>query len=76
MGNLFNKMIEGKQFNFQAIEFGEQSGYHVDVKDEHNMRREFRMLHENDRWQIEGEELPPWIYDNLHALIEAINEHE
>ena len=40
------------------------------------MRREFRMLHENDRWQIEGEELPPWIYDNLHALIEAINEHE
>ena len=76
MGNLFNKVIGGKQFNFQPIEFGEHSGYHVDVKDEQNMRREFRMLNENDRWKIEGEELPKWIYDNLDPLIKAINEHE
>jgi hypothetical protein len=32
MSNLFNKVINDKQFNFQPIEFGNQSGYHVDVK--------------------------------------------
>jgi hypothetical protein len=76
MGNLFSKEIDGKQFNFQAIEFGEQAGYHIDVKDEVGMRHEFRMLRENDQWKIEGEELPAWVNDHLNSLVEAINDHE
>ena len=76
MSNLFNKEVDGKQFNFQPLEFGNETGYHVDVKDEHGTRWEFRMLRKNDKWEIEGEDLPPWIYGTLEGLTNAINEHE
>ncbi|MEP6616561.1 MAG: hypothetical protein ABJA57_08285 [Ginsengibacter sp.] len=76
MANTFDKNISGKQFNFQGLEFGEQSGYHVDVKDEHGTRWEFRMLFTNENWNIQGEDLPGWIQSMAASLISAIKEHE
>jgi hypothetical protein len=80
MSNLFNKIINGKQFNFQPIEFGGQSGYHVDVKDEEGTRWEFSILQAdmNDRkkMKIEGIKLPSWIMDLQATLIKVINEQE
>ena len=77
MSNLFNKVIRGRQFNFQPIEFGDQSGYHVDVKDEEGTRWEFRMFPSIEHhWKIEGEKLPPWIIETEPELRRAINEHE
>ncbi len=81
MSNLFNKTIDGKQFNFQPIEFAGQSGYHVDVKDEEGTRWEFSILHAdaNDatRMKIEGpQQLPSWIMDQQATLIKTINEQE
>ena len=75
--NLFNKVINGRQFNFQPIEFGQESGYHVDVKDDEGTRWEFRMFHANEKqWQIHGEKLPSWIMHLEPAFGKAINEHE
>ena len=80
MSNLFNKVIEGRQFNFQPIEFGTTTGYHVDVKDEEGTRWEFSILHvdNNDgmKMKIEGTKLPPWIYNLQATLIKVINEQE
>ena len=59
MSNLFNKIVNGKQFNFQPFEFGTRSGYHVDVKDEEGTRWEFSMFHTNEKeLAIEGNNLP------------------
>jgi hypothetical protein len=41
MNNLFNKVINNQQFNFQPLEFGNKTGYHVDVKDDEGTRWEF-----------------------------------
>ena len=76
MNNLFSKIIDEKQFNFQPVDFGSESGYHVDVKDEEGVRWEFMMLNKNDKWHMEGEELPQWISDNSSMLAAAIEEHE
>ena len=80
MSNLFNKIIDGKQFNFQPIGFGSQSGYHVDVKDEEGTRWEFSILHadNNDatKMKLEGTGLPPWLMDLQATLIKVINEQE
>ncbi|MEP7145081.1 MAG: hypothetical protein ABI707_19500 [Ferruginibacter sp.] len=80
MSNLFNKIIDGKQFNFQPIEFGNQTGYHVDVKDEEGIRWEFSILHAdiNDakKMKIEGAPLPAWIHNLQATLIRVINEQE
>ena len=81
MDNLFNKIIDGKQFNFQPFGFGTQTGYHVDVKDEEGTRWEFSILHAdaNDatRMKIEGaQQLPSWIMDLQATLIKALNEQE
>lgn len=76
MSNLFNKIINERQFNFQPLEFGEQSGYHVDVKDEEGTRWEFRMFNEEDQWKIQAEKLPAWILNVELALGKAIDEHE
>lgn len=80
MSNLFNKIINGRQFNFQPIEFGNQSGYHVDVEDEEERRWEFSILHadNNDpaKMQIEETNLPSWIMDLQATLIKVINEQE
>jgi hypothetical protein len=80
MSNLFNKVLNGKQFNFQPMEFGSKSGYHVDVKDEEGTRWEFSILQAdpNDRtkMKIEGIKLPSWIMDLQASLIRAINEQE
>ena len=77
MSNLFNKVINGRQFNFQPIEFGHETGYHVDVKDEEGTRWEFRMFHEDEQqWRLEGEKLPSWIIENKAELSKTINEHE
>jgi hypothetical protein len=76
MSNLFNKVIHGRQFNFQPLEFGQQAGYHVDVKDEDNARWEFRIFLTEDQWKIEGEKLPQWIHDISSELGNTINEHE
>lgn len=80
MSNLFNKMINGRQFNFQPIEFGNTTGYHVDVKDEEGTRWEFSILHadNNDgtKMKIEGTKLPSWIMDLQSTLIKLINEQE
>ena len=78
MGNLFSKTINGKQFNFQPIEFGVQSGYHVDVKDEEGTRWEFSILHvdinDGTKMKIEGIKLPGWIMQEQGTLIKIINE--
>ena len=76
MSNLFNKIIRDRQFNFQPLEFGQQTGYHVDVKDEDNTRWEFRFFQTEDKWRIEGEKLPQWIHDLEADLAEAIAAHE
>ena len=77
MGDLFNKTINGRQFNFQIIEFGEQTGYHVDVKDEEGTRWEFRMFPDTETdWKIEAEKLPSWIHGLEEELRKAINEHD
>ena len=76
MGNFFSKEIDGKQFNFQPIEFGDQTGYHIDVKDEQGIRWEFRALFKNEKWNIEGEDLPTWIYGTQNLLIKAIDDHD
>lgn len=76
MSNLFNKVINENKFNFQPLEFGEQTGYHVDVKDEEGTRWEFRMLREGDQWKMKAEKLPTWILNVEEALGKAIEEHE
>ncbi len=76
MNTLFNKVINERQFNFQPIEFGEQTGYHVDVKDEEGTRWEFRMLRENDHWKMETEKMPAWILNAESELVSAIDEHD
>jgi hypothetical protein len=76
MSNLFNKIIHGRQFNFQPLEFGHEAGYHVDVKDEENTRWEFRIFLTQNKWKIEGEKLPQWIHDTTTELGKAIDEHE
>ena len=76
MSNLFNKVIHDRQFHFQPLEFGQEAGYHVDVKDEENTRWEFRIFRMEDKWKIEGEMLPQWIHDIGLELGEAIDEHE
>ncbi len=75
MSNLFTKVINERQFNFQPFEFGEESGYHVDVKDEEGTRWEFRMMKQNDRWKIKAESLPSWIPDLEVILGRTIDEH-
>ena len=76
MSNLFTKIINERQFNFQPFEFGEKTGYHVDIKDEEGTRWEFRMLKEDDQWKLEAEKLPTWILDAERALTKAIEEHD
>lgn len=76
MSNLFNKVINERQFNFQPLEFGEEVGYHVDVKDEEGTRWEFRMSWEGNRWEMKAEKLPQWILDIEAELGKAIDEHE
>ncbi len=77
MSNLFNKVINGRQFNFQPLEFGNETGYHVDVKDEAGTRWEFRMFHSAGKQsKIESEKLPSWIIELEPELIKAINQHE
>ena len=76
MSALFNKVIYNRQFNFQPLEFGQEAGYHVDVKDEENARWEFRIFKKKDKWEIDGEKLPAWILEIGPELSKAINEHE
>lgn len=77
MNTLFNKLISGRQFNFQPIEFGQTMGYHVDVKDQEGTRWEFRMLQDGEKqFTVEGENLPAWISEATPELIRAVNEHE
>ena len=76
MSNLFNKIIRDRQFNFQPLEFGQEAGYHVDVKDAENTRWEFRVFSTEDKWKIEGEKLPDWILDIEREIGKAIDEHE
>ncbi|MCW3089899.1 MAG: hypothetical protein JWP81_968 [Ferruginibacter sp.] len=78
MSNLFSKVIDGKQFNFQPFEFGNNAGYHVDVKDEEGTRWEFSILHADkddpSKMKIEDIKLPSWIFDLQGTLIKVINE--
>ena len=77
MSNLFNKVINGRQFNFQPIEFGNETAYHVDVKDEEGTRWEFRLFHTDEReLKMEAEKLPDWIASLEQELVNAVNEHE
>jgi hypothetical protein len=77
MNNLFNKVINDRQFNFQPVEFGNETGYHVDVKDEDGTRWEFRMFHDGEKsTKLQGEKLPSWILGLEQELKKAINEHE
>jgi len=77
MNTLFNKIIHGRQFNFQPLQIGAETGYHVDVKDEEGTRWEFRMFPtEEMHVKIEGEKLPPWILNLETELSQAIDQHE
>jgi hypothetical protein len=74
---MFNKVINGRQFNFQSLEFGNESGYHVDVKDEEGTRWEFRLFHTDEkRLKLHGEKLPGWIVNSEDLLVQAVNQHE
>jgi hypothetical protein len=75
--NLFNKIINDRQFNFQTLEFGNITGYSVNVKDEEGTRWEFRMfLTDEGSWKIDGEKLPSWIIGLETELQEAVEDHE
>jgi hypothetical protein len=76
MSNLFSKVINERQFNFQHFEFAEQTGYHVDVKDEGGTRWEFRIMRENDQWKVRAEKLPAWILNLEPMLGRVIDEYE
>ena len=76
MSNLFNKEMNGRQFNFQPVEFKGEVEYHVDVKDEQGKRWEFRMFRLNDKWNMDAEKLPPWIPPLETELARAIDEHD
>lgn len=77
MSNPFNKTINGRQFNFQIIEFGNQTGYHIEVRDEKDVRWEFRMFPDAETdWKIDAEKLPSWISEMEAELRKAINEHD
>jgi hypothetical protein len=77
MSTTFNKVINGRQFNFQPLEFGNEAGYHVDVKDEEGIRWEFRMFHTREKdLKLEGEKLPEWILGSETELVNAVNQHE
>ena len=77
MNNLFNKIINNRQFNFQPLEFGNRTGYHVDVKDTEGTRWEFSMFHTTEKdLKIEGENLPAWIMELETHLNDAVSEHE
>ncbi len=80
MSTLFNKVINERQFNFQPIEFGTTTGYHVDVEDAEGTRWEFSILHadpkDSTKMKIEGTKLPAWIFDLQATLIKVINEQE
>lgn len=77
MSNLFNKQIEGRKFNFQPYNVGNESGYHVDVQDEDGTRWEFRMTSSNNKdWELHGEKLPGWITEAQPQIVEAISEHD
>ncbi|MEO8765447.1 MAG: hypothetical protein ABI416_14210 [Ginsengibacter sp.] len=76
MNILFNKVIHSRLFNFQPVEFAEESGYHVDVKDEENTQWEFRIFRNGDQWQIEAEKLPAWIKEIELDIFKTIDDHE
>lgn len=77
MSNLFDHVIGGRQFNFQPFNFGNESGYHVDVKDEDGTRWEFRLTQaDTESWKLHGESLPTWITDREAEIIEAVNQHD
>lgn len=77
MSNLFNKVINGRQFNFQPIEIGNETSYHVDVKDEEGTRWEFRLIYTDEKdLKMEAEKLPDWIAGLEQELLNAVNEHE
>lgn len=77
MSSLFNKVINGRQFNFQSIEFNNEVGYHVDVKDEEGMRWEFRVFPgEDKKGVIHGENLPEWILHREAEILKAIKDFE
>ena len=77
MSNLFNKVIKGRQFNFQPVEIGSEMSYHVDVKDEEGTRWEFRLFHTTEKdLKMDAEKLPSWIVDLEDELVKAVNEHE
>ncbi|MEO6550662.1 MAG: hypothetical protein ABIN94_21840 [Ferruginibacter sp.] len=80
MSNLFSKVIDGKQFNFQPFQFGTTDGYHVDVKDEEGTRWEFSILHADkddaNKMKIEDIKLPAWIFELQATLIKTINDQE
>ena len=77
MNTLFNKVIRDRQFNFQPLEFGNKTGYHVDVKDDDGTRWEFSMFHTTEKeLKIERENLPSWILDLEAELSMAVSEHE
>lgn len=76
MSNLFNKVINERQFNFQPFELGEVTGYHVDVKDAEGTRWEFRMSKEGEQWKMEAEKMPAWILNAEQEICNAIDEHD
>lgn len=77
MSNLFNKVIQGMKFNFQPLEFGNETGYHIDVMDKEGTRWEFRMLASDpEDVKLQGENLPEWIYDLEPELYAAVRQHD
>ena len=76
MSNLFTKIIGEKQFNFQPFEYGERTGYHVDVKDEEGTQWEFRMSKDGDKWKMESEKLPAWIHGIEDEICKVVDAHE
>ncbi len=77
MSNLFHKIIQGKKFNFQPINLGHDTGYHVDVEDEEGTRWEFTMEPEDEgHWKLKSEKLPLWLKAFEDELQSVINQHE
>jgi hypothetical protein len=75
----FTKVVKAgdrlREFNFRMLSVPGNL-IHVDVSDERGSRHIFKMQRfESDRWKIEDQNLPDWIYEAQERLSAAI-QHE
>lgn len=77
MKGQFTKLVKAgdrlREFNFRKLPDPSGALFHVDVSDERGSRHIFKMhKEEENRWKIDDENLPKWIYEAENKLAEAI----